>query len=637
MRSSIIFQMLSSLILVLDASLANAATLVSDLPSPQPAGTTITFTLGGEGESKALYRLSVGSANKPGRIGVVYDYSQDNVLEWTVIDPGTYRVIATVLNKETGQESFAEQVVTINPAVPPETASAVVLPTSNPLVALYVAPPCLPPMLMRVHFLAPSVGIEQTTSPKHCTPGTPLHFYVAGMRENATYEMRHEVLTPPGAVLGQSPVTTFTAGRAEIAISPNVLTIPLDPLASLTEPVIWNSPLFGNQALEISPYIHATDLDGNLIWYLKDDAWALRPSDNGTYWSLKTDPITAIADNLLVKSDLLGHVVKQTSVQSLNHQLEQLGYTDRINDIHHDVRDLPNGDIAFISTVERLVTDVQGSGEVSVLGDMILVTNQDFAIQWVWNGWDHLDPTRLATLGEVCTAGANGCPPFYLAETANDWMHSNALAYTPDGNLILSVRHQDWILKINYADGAGDGRVLWRLGPEGDFTLAGGTADDWFSHPHDPNSISDNRIILFDNSNRRCASTTPPTDCQSRGQVWEIDDSAMTAERVFNKDLGGFAFAVGSAQQLLNGNYWFNSGMLGTFADPRTTMQEVDPSGTTLFQDDLNVFQYRSYRLSDLYTAPPSWDSHKRIGSGQPAGYPRDTQSYLPADRSRYP
>nr|WP_240906008.1 aryl-sulfate sulfotransferase [Thiorhodococcus mannitoliphagus] len=366
--------------------------------------------------------------------------------------------------------------------------------------------------------------------------------------------------------------------------------------------------MIGNPSTGLSPYPHATDLEGNLIWYLERAVWALRPSPNGTFWHITPNPETNTPNQLLTKADLLGNNLKQTNVTDLNMQLEQGGYADRINDIHHDVRELPNGDVAFIATVERLVTDLQGPGEVSVLGDMIIVTDGNLQIKWLWNGWDHLDPTRLATLGEVCSTGIAGCPPFYLADQTNDWMHANALAYTADGDFLLSVRHQDWVLKIDYDDGSGDGSILWRLGPDGDFARLGGSADDWFSHSHDPSYIADNRIILFDNSNLRCEAAAPPPDCQSRGQVWEIDEEAMTAELVFNQDLGEFAYAVGSAQQLSNGNYWLNSGILGTFMEPRTTIQELDPNGTAVLQTALNIPQYRSYRLRSLYASTEPWD-----------------------------
>jgi arylsulfate sulfotransferase len=590
-------------------SAAEAATLVADRPSPQPAGTTITFTLSADAATNALYRLSVGSAMGPGQPEIVYDYSRDETLEWTRIDPGIYRIVATVLNTDTGEEQVVEQLFNIEPAVPPETQWAVVLPTSNPLAALYVAPPCPPPARMRVRFEAPGDGRRWMTNPKRCEPGVPLHFQVAGMREQTTYRMWHELIGPFEEVIVGSDAIDFTTGEALIAISehhPVSLDIQWE---TTTEPLIWNSTLIGNPTLGLAPYIHATDLEGRLVWYLDTPTWAVRPSHGGTLWVIRPDPISGVRDNVLAKVDLLGRVVKQTSVEALNRQLTRLGHTDRINDIHHDVRDLPNGQIAFISTVERLVTDVQGPGTVSVLGDMILVVDQNLAIQWVWNGWDHLDPTRLATLGEVCMIGGAGCPPFHLAEQSNDWMHSNSLAYTPDGNLILSVRNQDWIVKVQYADGAGDGRVLWRFGPEGDFDLVGGETDDWFSHTHDASFISENRLLVYDNSNLRCATATPPPDCHSRGQVWEIDEMTMTAELVFDQDLGGFAFAVGSAQRLLNGGYWFNSGMFGSFAEPRTVFLEAGPDGTARRQVALDMFHYRSYRLRDLYSVPPSWNA----------------------------
>jgi hypothetical protein len=40
-----------------------------------------------------------------------------------------------------------------------------------------------------------------------------------------------------------------------------------------------------------------------------------------------------------------------------------------------------------------------------------------------------------------------------------------------DGDLVLSIRHQDWVIKIDYRNGAGDGPVVWRLGADGDFAV----------------------------------------------------------------------------------------------------------------------------------------------------------------------
>ena len=56
-----------------------------------------------------------------------------------------------------------------------------------------------------------------------------------------------------------------------------------------------------------------------------------------------------------------------------------------------------------------------------------------------------------------------------------DWTHTNAILFSPDdGNLIVSVRHQNWVVKVDYANGVGTGDILWKLGYQGDFTLVGG-------------------------------------------------------------------------------------------------------------------------------------------------------------------
>ncbi|NEV64451.1 aryl-sulfate sulfotransferase [Thiorhodococcus minor] len=596
------------LIAALGTTGASAVTLTTDLPSPQPAGTNILVSVSESGDSEHLYQLSIAPADQPKDRRVIYAYQSSSTLEWSSVRPGSYVLIGSVLDVESGQQSAAVLPFTVLPAIPYGLNAPVVHPTRNPLVALYVAPPCGDPIRMRVRFFAPSIGVEQVTTPEWCLPQAPPHFLIAGMRQDTTYLMQHEALASDGTRLQSSWPISFTTGTAEIAISPSTIHAPAGPETSPPEPLIWNSTMIGNDALGLSPYPLATDLEGNLLWYWQRPVWALRPGADGSFWHITPDPMTGTANQLLTKADLLGNVIKQTSVRDLNVQLERRDDTDRINDIHHDVRELRNGDVAFIASVERLVTDLQGAGEVSVLGDMIIVTDKNLTIKWLWNAWDHLDPTRLATMGEVCGPGDAGCPPFYLGDESNDWTHANALALTPDGNLLLSVRNQDWVVKIDYDEGSGDGSILWRLGPDGDFTMLGGSEDDWFSHIHDPSYIADDAIVLFDNSNLRCEAEEPPPDCQSRGQIWQIDETAMTAELVFNKDLGDYAFAVGSAQQLANGNLWLNAGMLGTFAEPRATVQEVDPSGITVLQTDLDIFQYRSYRLQNLYSEATNGD-----------------------------
>src|SRR5262249_33245113 len=149
-----------------------------------------------------------------------------------------------------------------------------------------------------------------------------------------------------------------------------------------------------------------------------------------------------------------------------------------------------------------------------------------------------------------------------------DWTHSNAILYSStDGNLLLSIRHQNWIIKIDYADGKGTGDVIWRLGFGGDFALQGGTdPTDWFTTQHGPSFTTETTagkfgLTVFDNGDDRmfpsgetCASTGVPTCPYSTAQILNIDETAKTATFDFNDNLAAYSFFGGNAEQLMNGD-----------------------------------------------------------------------------------
>jgi hypothetical protein len=238
-----------------------------------------------------------------------------------------------------------------------------------------------------------------------------------------------------------------------------------------------------------------------------------------------------------------------------------------------------------------------------------VVLNENWQVVWFWNGFDHLDVTRKAILDEKCVGLQFGCPPVMLAEEANDWMHSNAIAYSPaDGSFILSMRHQDWVIKIDYADGAGTGDVIWRLGLEGDFTIISSDQYPWQSHQHDPNYVADNQIVLYDNGNTRCASN--PALCYSRGQVYTLDETTMTASLDINANLGNYSLAVGSAQPLMCGTFHFDSGVQITPRALFATSDELLPDGSITYSLKIRSLVYRSFRMINLY-----YDSSAQVDS----------------------
>ena len=70
------------------------------------------------------------------------------------------------------------------------------------------------------------------------------------------------------------------------------------------------------------------------------------------------------------------------------------------------------------------------------------------------------------------------------------------------------------------------GDVLWRLGLDGDFALAGAT--DWFFHQHSPQWQPDGRLLLYDNAVGNPALPMGQTP-HSRAKIFELDETTMTA------------------------------------------------------------------------------------------------------------
>ena len=346
-----------------------------------------------------------------------------------------------------------------------------------------------------------------------------------------------------------------------------------------------------------------TDLNGNIVWSSPSDLSLLtRPQTGGTFLGIFENNAADPSHQYFREFDLAGITIAETNAAQVNQQLLLRG-GHAINAFHHEARKLSNGNYLVLANSERILTNVQGPGPVDVIGDTILVFDQNLQLQWFWDAFDHLDNSRVAPLGETCAPGNAGCAPWYLATIANDWLHGNALQFTPDGNILYSMRNQDWVIKIDYSNGAGTGNVIWRLGLAGDFQINSSDPSPWFSHQHDANFQSDNiSFTIFDDGNTRQASNPA---AHSRGQMLQIDQQNRVATLVLNADVGTYSSAVGSAQLLPNGNYHFDSGFIETASGNLVSQSvEVNPSGTTVFGVGFAAIEYRTFRMPDLYTAP---------------------------------
>ena len=552
--------------------------LAADLPSGQPVGTTVTWTAAATGMNVPVYRFSLGPSGGP--YSVLRDFSPTSTVAWTPLREGSYDVRVTAKDGYTG--TIPGEVTTPFTVTSRVTGStAVVTPTANPLVALYSAPPCSEGQA--VAMFRPIGGSTWTyTAAQPCQPGQSLNFLVAGMRANASYVLRHIVISQAGTMT--SAPRSFTTGAP-----PSSFVFPLftvrqgpDPGTDLQESTVVHLLLTTSPNV---PNLLATDLEGNVVWYydtMRSGLAAVTPvrlEPGGTALLFGSDGNRPAYD-VLREVDLAGDPVRETNVGAVNTQLAVRGL-ESIYSFHHEALRLPNGDTAVLGTTEQIVNGHD------MVGDMLIVLDADFQVAWTWDAFDHLDPARRATLGEIC--GYPACPNYQ----AEDWLHSNSIGWSPaDGDLTLSMRHQDWVIKIDYRSGAGDGHVVWRLGQGGDFNITSTDPYPWFSHQHDAHYIDPTTMILFDDGNTRCQGSASP--CDSRGQVFSLDEQRHVATPLLNADLGNYSTFLGSAERLPNGDYAFGSGGVGQSI-------EVNQNGATVYAQGDSFAEYRSYRVDDLY------------------------------------
>ena len=566
-----------------------SVSLSQSVQSPAPLGTVITWSAAVSNANPGVlsYRFRVRPIGSDFR--TVVDYGPNASLDWNTIEhEGSYEIEVSVKNNNTGDQASAAAMFWLTSLV---TGDAPVLtPTSNPLVFIYSAPACPAESRMRVQFQSTD-GVVQSTPYRPCNPLYSMNFYLAGMRSNTLYTAQHMIDT--GAAFISGPPLTLTTQSISVKLPAVTMLTQAAPAVDgiLLQCVLNNSPI-------------ATDLSGNIVWYGPGDLSILtRPQAGGTFLGIGEDIKKDPSQQFFREFDMAGITRAETNAARINEQLAAMG-VHGINAFHHEARKLPDGKYLVLANSERLLTDVQGSGAVDVIGDTILALDSDLQVVWAWDSFDHLDPHRMAVLGETCTITSNGgCAPWYLAATANDWLHGNSLQLTPDGGILYSTRHQDWLVKIDYQNGAGGGNILWRLGKDGDFQISSSDPSPWFSHQHDANfDPTGSSLSVYDDGNTRAASD-PST--HSRGQVLQIDEPSMTATLTLNADLGVYSRAVGSAQRLSNGNYHFDSGfILDSSGKGIAQSVEVNASGDMVYGLQVGTVEYRSFRMRDLYTAP---------------------------------
>ncbi len=481
--------------------------------------------------------------------------------------------------------------------------------TPNPQVAAYSI--YLPaPGEASVQF-GPDVHMGLTTWSQQ-TPsanGGMITIYVAGMRSRTQYHMQATVKLANGTVL-QDIAHTFETGTPP-------RTAPVQAFTTSGQHPQDGVELFDTMMPPEASQAFVTDLQGNVLWTYRyegsnlDTVQPIKLLPNGHFLVLissATPTVSTIAShlpagtvNVIREVDLAGNTVRELTLANLGRSLAEQGYKFKLIGLHHDVLAQPNGHLVLLANLTKTFTNLPGfPGVKEVLGDLLVDVDVDsnFKPTWVWNTFDHLDIDRH---------------PFSLP----DWTHGNALLYSADDHdLLFSIRHESWIVKIDYRDGRGSGKILWRLGPDGDFKLVGGNdPTDWFYAQHDPafftpNSTGVFRLGVFDNGNdrqflssARCGSAGSPPCHYSTATVLQVDERAMTAtvRSRYTPPASFYSYFGGDVILLPDGHIEADFAA----AQGGSIIQELDRSSATpqvVWQATTpGSNQYRAMRLPSLY------------------------------------
>lgn len=261
--------------------------------------------------------------------------------------------------------------------------------------------------------------------------------------------------------------------------------------------------------------------------------------------------------------------------------------------VHHDALRLPDGSAALLSD-QHVWGQVPGIGEANILDDVVFEVDPAGVARRIWDGWGSLDRTRFPgplSLQSSPIPGYEGV----------DWTHANGLAYDPgDDTLLISVRNQNWIVKVR----RDTGEIVWRLGDGGDFTLSEGGL--WFYSQHNPTLLPDGTLLLFDNGNERPVGEGELIT--SRAVQYHLDVDTMVATQVNQWDVGELHGFLGSAQQLDNGNVLLCAGAAEVFGPPgpqRARILEMTSDEPKKVVWELEFETHAAYRATRVVSLVP--------------------------------
>ena len=355
-------------------------------------------------------------------------------------------------------------------------------------------------------------------------------------------------------------------------------------------------------------YTIIVDDAGEVVWYSTLGANATRQLPNGNLFFL---------DGNVFEVDLLGNEKQSIALGA--------------GQLHHELFPTANGTLLSLTSETVVVdgfptsyTDPNAPTRTRNIEDTPVVEFlSDGSLLNTWKLTDILDPTRI------------GFDSLESRPLGFDWAHANAVLYDPrDDSIIVSVRHQDAVVKFSRSTG----NLEWILGNHDNwpsefqpFLLTPvGAPFEWQYHQHAQMITPSGTLLLFDNGNYRASpfdGSVPIPDSQnySRAVEYAVDEATMEVRQIWEygaqiqqsyysanqsdadwmKDTGNVLITSSATSWLgrvssksLGMGKWHTRIIEVDHNTPAEKVFEIAVFNTTLNSE---IRSYRSERIPDLY------------------------------------
>ena len=368
---------------------------------------------------------------------------------------------------------------------------------------------------------------------------------VLGLHESSSYAMSVEATNECGTASGD--ILSHSTGA-----------LPTDlPRYQASGP----DPSPGYVAFAAGNYGIVIDNSGRTVWYHRfpnGPGLNFQAQRNGRY--------------LARPAPQSGQAARWTEIDPLGNVTRTLGCAHGMSARMHDI--LVEADGSWWLMCDEIRTpDLSSQGIPSntpVMGTAVQHFSAAGNLLFEWSPFDHMD------------IDISGLDPADRAGAFVNWTHGNSFDIDTDGNLLISYRNLDEIVKVDSRTGA----LVWRMG---------GTRSQFamdpplqpFRRQHSVRATARGEIALLDNLGH---------SGPSRMERYQFDESARTAKLIVShaSSAGVVALTGGTVQQISGSRTLVSFGSGGN-------VEEVDSAGNVVWKLDGNPgYVFRAQRIRSL-------------------------------------